>query len=276
LRGIFFRKSIKNCRVMALRRETMSRQEDIEQLISMHTSRYHELELQDAFYGPRGDPSVRMEMRMIAEKITALQAELGKETTAATPTAGTASITNVLFLASEPIDTVRLRIGEEIREIHEQLQRSQYRDRFHLDERMAVRPVDFVQALLDLRPNIVHFSGHGAATGELCFEGPTGTALPVEPDALAALFEQFADQVKCVLLNACYAKVQAKAIVKHIDYVIGMNKAIKDKAAIAFSVGFYQALGGGRTIEDAFKLGRVQIQLQGIPDHLTPVLLKKG
>jgi hypothetical protein len=55
-----------------------------------------------------------------------------------------------------------------------------------------------------------------------------------------------------------------------------MNQAIGDKAAIAFAIGFYQALGAGRTIEDAYKLGCVQIRLQGIPEHLTPVLIKEG
>jgi len=89
------------------------------------------------------------------------------------------------------------------------------------------------------------------------------------------LFEQFAHQVNCVLLNACYSETQARAIAKHIEYVIGMNKAIGDRAAIAFAVGFYQALGAGRTIEDAYELGCVQIRLQDIPEHLTPVLIKK-
>jgi hypothetical protein len=55
-----------------------------------------------------------------------------------------------------------------------------------------------------------------------------------------------------------------------------MNQAIGDKAAIAFATGFYQALGAGRTIDDAYKLGCVQIRLQDIPEHLTPVLIKKG
>ena len=54
------------------------------------------------------------------------------------------------------------------------------------------------------------------------------------------------------------------------------NKAIGDKAAIAFTIGFYQALGAGRTVEGAYKLGCVQIRLQSIPEHLTPVLIKKG
>ena len=30
------------------------------------------------------------------------------------------------------------------------------------------------------------------------------------------------------------------------------------------------------TIEEAYKLGRVQIRLQGLPEHLTPVLIRRG
>jgi hypothetical protein len=132
------------------------------------------------------------------------------------------------------------------------------------------------RALLNVQPQIVHFSGHGTSEGALCFENEIGQTHLVQPDALAALFEQFAHQVNCVLLNACYSEIQAKAIAEHINHVIGMNKAIGDKAAIAFSIGFYQALGAGRTIEEAYKLGCVQIRLQGIPEHLTPVLVQKG
>lgn len=78
-----------------------------------------------------------------------------------------------------------------------------------------------------------------------------------------------------MILNACYSDAQATAIADHIDYVIGMNQAIGDKAAIAFATGLYQALGADRTIEEAYKLGCVQIELQGIREHLTPVLIKK-
>jgi len=184
---------------------------------------------------------------------------------------------SILFCAADPTDASRLRLGEEFREINEKLKMSQLRDRFKLEiPQLSVRPADISQALLDIRPQIVHFSGHGTSTGALCFENQTGQTQLVQPDALAALFEQFAKQVKCVLLNACYSETQAKAIGKHIKYVIGMNQAIGDKAAIAFAIGFYQALGAGRTIEDAYKLGCVQIRLQGIPEHLTPVLIKEG
>ena len=183
---------------------------------------------------------------------------------------------SILFLAADPTDASRLRLGEEFREIQEKLKLSKFRDNFRLElPQLSVRPPDITQALLDTQPQIVHFSGHGTSSGELCFENLVGETHPIEPDALAALFEQFSGQVDCVILNACYSEIQAKAIAKHIKYVIGMNQAIGDKAAIDFAIGFYQALGGGRSIEDAYKLGRVQIQLQGIPGHLTPVLIKK-
>ncbi len=51
-----------------------------------------------------------------------------------------------------------------------------------------------------------------------------------------------------------------------------MKREIGDKAAIEFAVGFYDALGAGKTIEQAFKFGRSAIELQGIPEHLTPAL----
>lgn len=181
---------------------------------------------------------------------------------------------SILCLAADPTDASRLRIGEEIREIQEKLQLSKSRDQFALHQRMSVRPSDISQALLDVDPHIVHFSGHGTGSGALCIENRVGEVHPIRPEALAALFEQFAHRVGCVVLNACYSAAQAEAIAKHIPYVIGMNQAIADKAAIAFSVGFYQALGAGRSIEDAYKLGCVQIMLENIPEHLTPELVK--
>ncbi|QDL09560.1 CHAT domain-containing protein, partial [Brasilonema sennae CENA114] len=97
----------------------------------------------------------------------------------------------------------------------------------------------------------------------------------VDTIALAELFKLFASDIECVVLNACYSEVQASAIATHIPYVIGMNKAIEDKAAIKFATGFYNALCAGESVEFAYKLGCNVIQLDGIAEHLTPVL-KKG
>ena len=183
---------------------------------------------------------------------------------------------SILFIAADPTNTSRLRLGEEFREIDEQLRLAKKREYYKLESpQLSIRIKDITLALLNIQPKIVHFSGHGTSEGALCFENEIGQTHLVQPDALASLFEQFANQVNCVLLNACYSETQAKAIAEHINYVIGMNKAIGDKAAIVFAIGFYQALGAGRTIEDAYKLGCVQIRLHGIPEHLTPVLFTR-
>lgn len=181
----------------------------------------------------------------------------------------------ILFFTAEPNDTARLRLQQELRDIEEQLQKFRVRDRFVLKLQLSARTRDISQAILDFEPHIVHFSGHGQSTGELCFENEFGTTQPVKPEVLAAVFKLVAAYVHCVVLNACYSNIQAEAIVQHIPFVIGMKTAIGDQAAIAFAVGFYRALGANRSIEEAYEFGCVEIQLQGIPEESTPVLRKR-
>jgi hypothetical protein len=77
----------------------------------------------------------------------------------------TSSANSILFLASDPSNTTRLRLGEELREIQEKLQFAKHRDSFSLNARWSIRPTDLSQALLDINPLIVHFSGHGTSDG---------------------------------------------------------------------------------------------------------------
>ncbi len=54
-----------------------------------------------------------------------------------------------------------------------------------------------------------------------------------------------------------------------------MSQAIGDRAAIEFTVGFYDALGAGRPVEFAHKLGCSAIRMAGIAEHLILVLINK-
>jgi len=184
-------------------------------------------------------------------------------------------VKTILILAANPKNTSRLRLDEEVREIDAGLQRAKKRELFDLKQRWAVRVQDVYQSLLDFKPQIVHFSGHGVGDDGLELEDEIGKVRLVDTVALARLFDLFASNIECVILNACYSEVQAQAIVKHIPYVIGMNKQIGDKAAIKFATGFYNALGAGESVEFAYKLGCSVIQLDGIAENLTPVLKKK-
>ena len=186
------------------------------------------------------------------------------------------SVRRILILASNPIGTKRLRLDEEVREIDDVLRRAQQREQFDIRTQPAARPNDIQQALLDYNPQIVHFCGHGDGPRGLVFEGSQGKNQFVSASALANLFELFANQVECVVLNACYSDVQAEAIVKHIDAVIGMAQPIGDKAAIRFAEGFYRGLGAGKDIEFAYKLGRNSLELHGTSQEHIPVLKRKG
>jgi hypothetical protein len=179
----------------------------------------------------------------------------------------------ILILSANPKGTNPLRLGEEIREIKEGLRRSKYRDLYQIETAEAVRVGDIQRAMLDYEPNIVHFCGHGGGQEGLVFEDVTGQIKLVSAEALAGLFSLFADRLDCVLLNACYSEVQAKEISRHINSVIGMSQAIGDKAAIAFAVGFYDALGANRGVDFAYRLGCNAISLSGIAESERPKLL---
>ena len=188
----------------------------------------------------------------------------------------TNTVKKILILSANPKTTPPLRLDEEIRDIKEGLQRSRNRSQFHIQSNPAIRLRDFRRALLDHEPQIVHFIGHGNKKG-LLVEDELGMAKQISTKALSGLFELFADKIECVLLGSCFSAPQANAISKHIKYVIGMKDEINDKAAIEFAVGFYDALGAGRSMEDAFKFGRNAI-LEKFPDlseHLIPVLKKR-
>ncbi len=181
----------------------------------------------------------------------------------------------ILFLAANPKNTTQIRLGEEVRSIQEKLRASRYRDRFKVEQEWAVRVGDIQGHLLRHSPHIVHFSGHGSTSNEIILEDGNGNSQPVNNVALSQLFSIIKDNIRCVVLNACYTEQQAQMMAEHVDCVIGMSKAIGDNAAIAFSSAFYQALSFGKDIKTAFELGLVQINLENLGEQNTPKLIAK-
>ncbi|MBD2772520.1 CHAT domain-containing protein [Iningainema tapete] len=178
----------------------------------------------------------------------------------------------ILILSANPKNTDKLRLDEEVREIQTALRQAKNRSEFEIVTELALRVDDLHRALLDHQPTIVHFSGHGAGSHGLVLENNSGQMQLVSTESLARLFGLFQKQIECVFLNACYSEAQAQAIHQHIDYVIGMNQTIGDKAAIKFAIGFYNALGVNKSYEDCFEFGCALIDLQGIPESQTPIL----
>src|SRR5690348_1748929 len=93
----------------------------------------------------------------------------------------------ILFLAANPSGTDQRALDREAHAIRAELKRSVYRDRFELVTRWAGEPLDLLRELRELKPAVVHFSGHGGETG-LFFQAAEGRAQGVSPAALADTF----------------------------------------------------------------------------------------
>lgn len=180
-----------------------------------------------------------------------------------------------LFLAANPEDTSTLKLDEEIRSISEKIRASSHRDMIELTSSWAIRPDDLLQSLNEHKPQIVHFSGHGTANGDLLLLDNNRKAKPASKIALKSLFETLKDNIQIVILNACYSKIQSEAISDTIDCVIGMNSSIGDNAAILFAASFYRAVGFGRSIKEAFEQGKVSLLLEGVLEENIPELICK-
>src|SRR4249920_2099405 len=142
----------------------------------------------------------------------------------------------ILFLAANPHDTGRVALDREARAIHLELKRSGYRDRFDFVTRWAAEPLDLLRELRELKPTVVHFSGHGgggvseapgtapsrvvvvvpAPSGDephgLYFHDAAGGAQVVSPEAIAQTFGAAGASVKLVVLNACFTEPIGEAL----------------------------------------------------------------
>lgn len=183
----------------------------------------------------------------------------------------------ILILTANPTNTKPLRLSEEVREIKSAWERSLNREQFEISIGEAVRPQEFRRTLLDHKPDIVHFSGHGGGEQGLALMADNGEAFLVKVAPLAKLFKALQEIffIDCVFLNACYSDVQAEGIYPYVNYVVGMNQKIGDEAAKQFAIGFYDTLFAGQSIKSAFDLGCNAIEMENIPEHLTPVLRTK-
>jgi hypothetical protein len=182
----------------------------------------------------------------------------------------------ILFLASSPTDSGRIRVDKELREVDERIRLGSHRDQFDLIPHFAVRPRDLRSGLLRHKPHILHFSGHGSTSAGIALEDDDGKMKIVDAADLAELLGILKDNLRVVVLNSCYSALQASGITQAIDCAIGMNDKVGDRSAITFSATFYESLAFGRSIQEAFRLGVVELkQTEGTDSATIPTLLAR-
>lgn len=180
----------------------------------------------------------------------------------------------VLFLAANPEGTGQLNLEDEYNKIYEALDASPNKRRFRLFRYWKVRREELIELLLDYKPHILHFSGHGDSTGKIVLETADGARWDLDEQTFRASLASAGTTVKLVCLNACFSHLSGQILSRLVDCVIGMSAAVYDNTAVTFSEAFYRALGSDASIQAAFDQARAQIRLKAQEGHYTPQILQ--
>jgi len=166
----------------------------------------------------------------------------------------------VLILNATPDDQERIRADKECALLERQLETVKNRERnLIIVQKHAVRLSDIQRELLNNRPKILHFSGHGGP-GELIFEGDDGSSQSINAEQLADILRLYGG-LDCLILHACYSERVAAACAKHVNFVIGSTDEIDDYTAPKFTYAFYQGLANGRDYMNSFEMGKAEVAL---------------
>lgn len=167
-----------------------------------------------------------------------------------------------------------LRVDHEIRRVKAAVQAATNRDLIDVHPLLAATPGDLLDELARFRPHVLHFSGHA---------GPDVLVFDLDiPDRNAGdfvsgdLFKRVVGAVDVppilVVLNACDSASQASTLTEVVPFAIGMSDEVDDADAILFATRFYSAVAEGQSIRASYDLGRLQMELAGLPGASLPVL----
>lgn len=166
----------------------------------------------------------------------------------------------VLYLTSNPGRDLRTEM--EVRQVQQALRGAKFRDLVTVEQRPAATFQDLLDGLNDIRPHIVHFSGHGGDQAVL-FDGgaiDTHSERLIGFDLLVKALDATDEPPRLLVLNACDTLDGASVILPTVPVVIAMSEAVLDVAAILFAQQFYGAIASGQSVGSAMKQARVQIE----------------
>lgn len=183
----------------------------------------------------------------------------------------------VLYLTADADPAKRLRVDAEMRSVRRALKMSKYRDLVDLQFFPAATPEDVIEGINDMRPHVVHFSGHGIAEGLLfdngSVEDPSGRDLGFE--LLARALAATDTPPRLLVLNACRTAEGAEIFLPAVPVVIAMAENIEDEAASVFSPIFYGAIASAQSVAVAMEQAKVAMSMKGLADADLPTILAR-
>lgn len=172
----------------------------------------------------------------------------------------------VLYLTANPV--MDLRTDVEVRQVQQALRGAKFRDLVSVEQRPAATFQDLLDGLNDVRPHIVHFSGH-AGDQAMLFDGgeiDLQSENVVSFDLLVKALDATDQPPRLLVLNACNTLEGASIILPAVPVVIAMSDEVLDTAAILFAQQFYAAIASGQSVGSAMKQARVKIEAALVDD----------
>lgn len=180
---------------------------------------------------------------------------------------------NILFLSAVPAGAAPLELNAEYHQIDDAHEDSIHVRRFRLFRHARIQRQELERTLQTMKPDIVHFAGHGTPSGSLLLEAGDQARWELDRETLRTIFAAYGQSVKLAVLNACHSEVTANVLREVVPYVLGNAIAVFDSAALAFSQAFYTKLFAGDSLREAFRFACQEVGKVDPARALTPQLI---
>lgn len=166
----------------------------------------------------------------------------------------------VLYLTASPDGEERIRVDREVREVQHALRGSKYRDLVQVEYRPAATTSDIVDGLNDIRPHVLHMSGHGDADSLFLEDDDGRGGRSLSFAMIARVLGDTDTPPTLVVLNACKSLDGADELLQGVPIVVGMTDSVTDSAAIIFAERFYAAIASAQSVGSAIAQARTALQ----------------
>lgn len=161
----------------------------------------------------------------------------------------------VLYLTTNPETASPLRTDAEVNNVLKALRGAKHRDAIELHLRPAATPQDLLDGINDVRPHVIHFSGHGGSRGLLfdnaSVDAPEGQDMTF--DLLAKFLGATDTPPTLLVLNACDTLDGADLLLEVVPIVVAMADSVADMAAGVFATQFYASIASAQSVGAALR-----------------------
>ncbi len=180
----------------------------------------------------------------------------------------------LLFLPANAMKTSLLQLRDEISELGSRVENAGRREKAQRPRPSWLLPSgDVLETIRNTGPEILHFSGHGNASGDFSLGDLAEGIEPLgDVRAFAKALRLQGEGIRVVMLSACYTASVAESFADLAECTIGVSRSMNDEQALTFAAGFYYFLESGFSVADSMNRASSLLALQGYDDFEAPRL----